>query len=66
MFANVDFIKNPTLLDFEITKSIVAHATLLFNVLLLPLFGYIKIDFKRNMKNMFLLMKQKLVKKRYI
>ena len=54
MFANVDFIKNPTLLDFEITKSIVAHATLLFNVLLLPLFGYIKIDFKRNMKNMFL------------
>ncbi len=54
MFANVDFIKNPTLLDFEITKSIVAHATLLFNVLLLPLFGYIKIDFKHNMKNMIL------------
>lgn len=54
MFVNVDFIKNPTLLDFEITKSIVAHATLLFNVLLLPLFGYIKINFKRNMKNMVL------------
>lgn len=54
MFVNVDFIKNPTLLDFEITKSIVAHATLLFNVLLLPLFGYIKIDFKRNMTNMVL------------
>lgn len=54
MFANVDFIKNPTLLDYEITKSIVAHATLLFNVLLLPLFGYIKMDFIRNMKNMIL------------
>jgi hypothetical protein len=54
MFANVDFINNPTLLDYEITKSIAAHATLLLNVLLLPLFGYIKIDFKRNMLNMIL------------
>ena len=52
MFANVDFIKNPTLLDYEITKSIVAHATLMFNVLLLPIFGEIKISFKRNMLNM--------------
>ncbi len=48
MFANVDFIKNPTLNDYENIKSIAAHATLLFNVLLLPLFGYIKIDVKRN------------------
>ena len=54
MFANVDFIMNPTLLDYEITKSIVAHATLLFNVLLLPLFGLIRLDFLRNMKNMLL------------
>ena len=54
MFANVDFIMNPTLLDYEITKSIVAHATLLFNVLLLPLFGMIRLDFLRNMKNMLL------------
>jgi len=52
MFANVDFIKNPTLLDYEITKSIVAHATLMFNVLLLPIFGKININFKRNMLNM--------------
>ena len=52
MFANVDFIKNPTLADYDITKSIVAHATLLFNVLLLPLFGKVKIDFWQNMKNM--------------
>lgn len=51
MFANVDFINNPTLADYTNVKSIAAHATLLFNVLLLPLFGYIKIDVKRNMKN---------------
>ena len=51
MFANVDFINNPTLADYENFKSITAHATLLFNVLLLPFFGYIKIDVKRNIKN---------------
>jgi hypothetical protein len=51
MFANVDFIRNPTLADYENVKSIGAHATLLFNVLLLPVFGYIKIDVKRNMMN---------------
>jgi len=51
MFANVDFIKNPTLADYENVKSIAAHATLLFNVLLLPLFGYIKIDVRRNITN---------------
>ena len=51
MFANVDFINNPTLSDYENVKSIGAHATLLFNVLLLPIFGYIKIDVKRNMTN---------------
>ena len=52
MFANVDFIMNPTLRNYDITKSIVAHATLLFNVLLLPLFGRIEIGFVRNMKHM--------------
>ena len=52
MFANVDFINNPTLADYEITKSIVAHATLLFNVLLLPLFGKVRLDFWQNMKSM--------------
>ncbi len=54
MFANVDFIMNPTLKDYDITKSIVAHATLLLNVLLLPIFGRIRIDFWQNMKNMIL------------
>lgn len=51
MFANVDFINNPTLADYENIKSISAHATLLFNVLLLPIFGYIRIDTKRNLTN---------------
>jgi hypothetical protein len=52
MFANVDFIMNPTLADFEVTKSIVAHATLLFNLLLIPVFGLLRPDFVRNMRNM--------------
>ncbi len=51
MLANVDFINNPTLLDYENFKSIAAHGTLLFNVLLIPLFGYIKIDVIRNIKS---------------
>lgn len=51
MFANVDFIKNPTLADYENVKSIAAHATLLFNILLLPFFGYVKINVKRNITN---------------
>ena len=51
MFANVDFISNPTLADYDNVKSIAAHATLLFNVLLLPLFKYVNTDVKRNMKS---------------
>ena len=54
MFANVDFINNPTLADYENFKSITAHATLLFNILLLPILGYIKIDVKRVMKSIIL------------
>ena len=52
MFANVDFIVNPTLADFEVTKSIVAHATLLYNVLLIPVFGLLRPNFFRNMRSM--------------
>ena len=52
MFANVDFIMNPTLTDYEVTKSIVAHATLLFNVLLIPVFGLLRPKFLRNMCSM--------------
>ncbi len=51
MFANVDFIVNPTLTDYEVTKSIVAHATLLFNVLLIPVCGLLRPHFFRNMRN---------------
>lgn len=54
MFANVDFIMNPTLANFETTKSIVAHATLLFNLLLIPAFGYLRPDFFRNLRNIFI------------
>jgi len=54
MFANVDFINNPTLADYENFKSITAHATLLFNILLLPFFGYVKVDVKRNMTSILL------------
>ena len=54
MFANVDFIRNPTLADYDIAKSIIAHATLLFNLMMLPIFGKIKINLWRNMKNIFL------------
>lgn len=51
MFANVDFIMNPTLSDFEVTKSIIAHATLLFNLLLIPVFGLLRPNFFRNMRS---------------
>jgi hypothetical protein len=51
MFANVDFINNPTFKDYEVTKSIVAHATLLLNVVLIYAFGYIKVDLITNMKH---------------
>jgi hypothetical protein len=54
MFANVDFINNPTLAVYDTVKSIAAHGTLLFNVLLLAIFGRIKMDFGRNMKNIFI------------
>ena len=54
MFANVDFINNPTLADYDIAKSVIAHATLLFNLMMLPIFGKVKINLWRNMKNMFI------------
>jgi hypothetical protein len=49
MFANVDFIREPTLKNYDVTKGIVSHATLLLNVLLIPRYGYIKIKLGRNM-----------------
>ncbi|MBQ2719495.1 MAG: YwaF family protein [Clostridia bacterium] len=61
MFANVDFIREPTLANFEVTKSIVAHATLLFNVLLLPLFGHIRVELWRNLRHMAIAIAEMLV-----
>ena len=52
MFANVDFILDPDLTNYEVTKSILAHATMLFNVLLIPVLGHLRPSFRRNMTNM--------------
>lgn len=52
MFANVDFILDPDLGNYEVTKSILAHATMLFNVLLIPVLGRLRPQFWRNMTNM--------------
>jgi hypothetical protein len=51
MFANEDFVNNPTLLNYDTTKSIVAHATLFFNVMLFAVFGKVNINLPRNMKS---------------
>lgn len=48
MLANVDFINNPTLLNYDVTKGIVAHGTMFFNAILILAFGYIKIDIFKN------------------
>ena len=61
MFANVDFIMNPTFADFSITKSVVAHGTMLFNILLLPMFGMVKVDMRRNMKSILICILEMLV-----
>ncbi|MBO5711801.1 MAG: hypothetical protein J6R47_03085, partial [Acholeplasmatales bacterium] len=39
---------------FDVTKSILAHATLLLNVLLLPVYGHIKINLIDNLKHIFI------------
>ncbi len=48
LFANVDFIRNPTLLDYDVTKGILAHSFMLLNILLVPGLGYYKLNFKAN------------------
>ena len=49
MFVNIDFFRNPTLLDYDVTKGIVAHAIMLLNVLALPVLGFTKIKLERNL-----------------
>lgn len=48
MFVNIDFINNPTFKDYDVTKGIIAHAIMLLNVVLLPLFGRVKIKLEKN------------------
>ena len=48
MFFNVEFFRDPKLLNYDVTKGIVAHAIMLMNVLLLPVFGLVKIKLERN------------------
>lgn len=54
MFANVDFIRNPGFGDFDTVKSVVAHAFMLYNILLTAVFGHVKIDLPRNMLSILL------------
>lgn len=51
MFANVDFVRNPTLADYDVTKGIVAHGFMLLNVLLFVVFKRVKIDLLQNIKH---------------
>ena len=48
LFANIDFFKNPTLANYDVTKCVFSHGFMLFNTLLLPVFGFVRIDFKKN------------------
>lgn len=52
MFANVDFINNPTLADYDVTKGIVAHGFMLLNILALPFYKIIKYDLLPNFINL--------------
>ena len=51
MTVNIDFFMNPTLLDYDVTKGIIAHAIMLLNVLALPVLGFTKIKFESNLVN---------------
>lgn len=54
MFANVDFIRNPDFSDYDVVKSVVAHAFMFYNVLLLPIFKQVKVDLPKNMLHLVL------------
>lgn len=51
MFANVDFVRNPNLRDFDIFKGVLSHGLLLLNALALPVLGFVKIKLERNILN---------------
>ena len=54
MFANIDFIANPTFKDFVVLKGVLSHAALLLNTMLIISYKYVKFDFISNMVNMIL------------
>ena len=49
LFMNIDFIRKPTFKDYDIVKGIFSHGFMLFNVLIIPVFGFYKLDLKSNM-----------------
>lgn len=51
MFANVDFIRNPGFSDYDACRSVFTHGFMFFSILLLPVFGRIKIDLPKNMRS---------------
>lgn len=51
LFANVDFIRNPSLKDYDVLKGILAHGFMMLNVLLIPTLGYFKLNLKKNIIN---------------
>ena len=49
MLVNIDFLRDPDLANFDAVKSTVAHAFMLYNVLLLRPFGHVKTELRTNM-----------------
>ena len=49
MLVNIDFLRAPDLGNYDAVKSTVAHAFMLYNVLLLRSFGHVKIRLETNM-----------------
>ncbi len=54
MFVNVDYFREPTLRNYDVTKGIVAHAMMLLNVLALPVLGLVQVKLERNLWHIFL------------
>ena len=46
--ANLYDISFDSLVNFDITKGIISHSLMLFNVLLIPVFGFVKIKLEKN------------------
>lgn len=51
MFANIDFIRDPSFANFDVLKATLSHCFLLLNILALPTFKKVKIDLPVNIIN---------------